>query len=57
MKDRASEVRLMGLEKLPEIIQIYKSDAMVQNLLTKINENLSKDKGHLFRGTALYAIQ
>lgn len=30
---------------------------MLASLISKITENLSKDKGHVFRGTALYAIQ
>ncbi|CAK61709.1 unnamed protein product (macronuclear) [Paramecium tetraurelia] len=57
LKDRAAEVRSMGLSQLPALIATYKQEWAVGNFLSKCVETLSKDVGSLYRINALYAIQ
>lgn len=58
MKDRAAEVRQIGLSKLQDLIAIYKIDWALGPFLNKVIEVLTKDNnGFLYRITAIYAIQ
>ncbi|CAD8111812.1 unnamed protein product [Paramecium sonneborni] len=57
LRDRAAEVRSIGLSSLCELISVYKQEWALGNLLKKCIEILEKDGGSLFRINALYAIQ
>ena len=56
LKDRAAEVRTLGLSRLNDLIQTYKIDWALGSFLTKCLETLNKDTGFLYRINALYAI-
>ncbi|CAK59059.1 unnamed protein product (macronuclear) [Paramecium tetraurelia] len=57
LKDRAAEVRTIGLSRLNDLIQTYKIDWALGSFLSKCLETLNKDTGFLYRMNALYAIQ
>lgn len=56
LKDRAAEVRSIGLSRLPDLIQVYKIDWVLGSFLAKCLETLNKENGFLYRINALYAI-
>ncbi|CAD8096364.1 unnamed protein product [Paramecium sonneborni] len=57
LKDRAAEVRTIGLSRLNDLIQTYKIDWALGSFFSKCVETLNKDVGFLYRINALYAIQ
>ncbi|CAD8095895.1 unnamed protein product [Paramecium sonneborni] len=57
LKDRAAEVRTIGLCRLNDLIQTYKIDWALGSFFSKCLEVLNKDTGFLYRINALYAIQ
>ncbi|CAD8185440.1 unnamed protein product [Paramecium octaurelia] len=57
LRDRAAEVRSIGLSYLSELIAVYKQEWALGNFLQKCVEILEKDNGCFFRINALYAIQ
>ncbi|CAD8201014.1 unnamed protein product [Paramecium octaurelia] len=57
LKDRAAEVRTLGLSRLNDLIQTYKIDWALGSFLSKCLETFNKDTGFLYRMNALYAIQ
>ncbi|KAM3135001.1 hypothetical protein pb186bvf_012825 [Paramecium bursaria] len=57
LKDRAQEVRSIGLSKLPELIQTYRVEWVMGSFFQKVQEALNKENGFLYRINALYTIQ
>lgn len=57
LRDKAQSVRDTGIEKLKNLVQVYKIDWVNQNLLPKLNETISKDNGYLTRIAGFYSLQ
>lgn len=57
MKERVAQVRETGQEKLAILIHTFKVEWVFQKLLPKIQENLDKNLGYLFRMTALGSLK
>jgi len=45
LKDRASEVRSLGLSKLQDLMAVYKIEWALGSFLNKVQETLHKDNG------------
>jgi len=57
LKDRASAVRDLGVERLKKVVDVLGQDWVFSSLMPKLNEQLNKENGYLFRITALSCLE
>jgi len=57
LKDKANTIRELGTSKLIALVQVYKTEWLLNSCLPKLNDALKKDNGYLYRITALNCLR